>query len=78
MTVPLPIAKWNELGVRLMNGKKLPAAADELRASLVSGTKRRFLVYGNYDVLLTYNCAHSYALTVGLLADSLAQTASHK
>jgi len=78
MTVPLPIAKWNELGVRLMNGKKLPAAADELRASLVSGTKRRFLVYGNYDVLLTYNCAHSYALTVGLLADSLAQAASHK
>ena len=82
MTVPLPIAKWNELGVRLMNGKKLPVAADapgaraprsesDVRASLVSGTKRHFIVYGNYDVLLAYNCAHSYALTVGLLADSL-------
>jgi len=89
MTVPLPIAKWNELGVRLMNGKKLPVAADapgaraprsenDVRASLVSGTKRHFIVYGNYDVLLAYNCAHSYALTVGLLADSLSQVASSK
>ena len=69
MTVPLSIAKWNELGVRLTTGKTLPG--DDVRASLVSGTKRHFLVYGNYDVLLAYNCAHSYALTVGLLADSI-------
>ena len=76
MTVALPISKWNELGVRLTNGRKLPVTekgSEELHASLVSGTTRTFLVYGNYDALLGYNCAHSYALTVGLLADSLSQ-----
>ena len=38
-------------------------------ASLVAGRTRSFLVYDNYDALLEYNCAHSYAITVGLLAD---------
>jgi len=82
MTVALPIARWNELGVRSTSGKRipLPPAGSDLRASLVSGTTRHFLVYGNYDALLAYNCAHSYALTVGLLADSLnkAQVSRHK
>jgi membrane-bound lytic murein transglycosylase B len=69
MTVALPIARWNELGVRRPNGRALPRS--ELAASLVSGTTRHFLVYRNYDALLEYNCAHSYAITVGLLADRL-------
>ncbi|HYM24999.1 MAG TPA: lytic murein transglycosylase [Vicinamibacterales bacterium] len=73
MTVPLAIAKWNELGVRGTSGKRVPGS--DLPASLVSGTTRHFLVYGNYDALLAYNCAHSYALTVGLLADSLIRSA---
>jgi membrane-bound lytic murein transglycosylase B len=29
------------------------------------------LVYDNYDVLLSYNCAHAYALSVALLSDRL-------
>jgi membrane-bound lytic murein transglycosylase B len=29
-------------------------------------------VYDNYDVLLSYNCAHAYALGVGLLSDRVA------
>ena len=28
------------------------------------------LVYSNYDALLQYNCAHSYAVGVALLADA--------
>ena len=32
---------------------------------------RTFLLYDNYEALLGYNCAHSYALSVGLLADRL-------
>jgi membrane-bound lytic murein transglycosylase B len=40
-------------------------------AALVSGSKRRFLVYRNYDAILEYNCAHSYALSVGLLGDAI-------
>jgi membrane-bound lytic murein transglycosylase B len=71
MTVAQPLTKWGELGVRLPGGKALPNA--ETPASLVSGAKRQFLVYGNYEALLEYNCAHSYAISVALLADAIAQ-----
>jgi membrane-bound lytic murein transglycosylase B len=37
----------------------------------VTGARRSFLVYRNYDVLLDYNCAHAYALAVALLADKI-------
>ena len=67
MTVALPLERWQQLGVRLPGGGALPAAAIE--GSLVAGAQRKFLVYQNYDALLAYNCAHSYAVTVGLLAD---------
>jgi membrane-bound lytic murein transglycosylase B len=69
MTVPLPPRRWQELGVRLANGNPLPASMPD--ASLVSGSKQHFLVYSNYDALLEYNCAHSYAISVGLLADRI-------
>jgi membrane-bound lytic murein transglycosylase B len=45
-------------------------------AALVEAGPRRFLVYGNYDVLLRYNCAHHYALTVALLADRIGAPAA--
>jgi membrane-bound lytic murein transglycosylase B len=70
MTVALPIGTWRELGVRLMGGAALPKA--DLQASLVSGSARHFLAYGNYDALLDYNCAHSYAVSVALLGDAIA------
>jgi len=69
MTVALPMARWQELGVRLTSGAALPKT--DLAASLVSGSSRRFLVYDNYDALLEYNCAHSYAIAVALLADRI-------
>ncbi len=69
ITVRLPLAQWQELGVRLSGGKPLPATGPE--ASLVSGTRRHFLVYPNYDALLSYNCAHLYALSVAMLSDRL-------
>jgi membrane-bound lytic murein transglycosylase B len=37
----------------------------------VSGAARHFLVYDNYDVLLAYNCAHAYALSVALLSERI-------
>jgi membrane-bound lytic murein transglycosylase B len=70
MTVALPLAEWQRMGVRQMNGAALPTA--DLEASLISGSSRHFLVYRNYDVLLDYNCAHAYALSVGLLSDRIA------
>ena len=69
MTTALPMARWQELGVRLTNGAALPKT--EFTASLVSGTTRHFLVYDNYDALLEYNCAHSYAVSVGLLSNRI-------
>jgi membrane-bound lytic murein transglycosylase B len=69
MTVALPMEGWQNLGVRLPSGAALPKTT--LTASLVSGRSRYFLVYDNYDVLLEYNCSHSYAVSVGLLADRI-------
>ena len=66
---PLPLSQWSTLGVKLSGGRALPKGDDP--ASLASGTTRQFLVYPNYDALLSYNCAHTYALTVALLADRL-------
>ena len=70
MSVPLPLRRWEELGVRLPRGMALPKS--EAPASLVSGTARHFLVDANYDAILEYNCAHSYAITVALLGDAIA------
>lgn len=72
MTAALPLARWQELGVRLKNGRDLPDS--DLAASLVSGASRHFLVHSNYDALLEYNCAHSYAVSVALLADRALDT----
>jgi membrane-bound lytic murein transglycosylase B len=69
MTVRIPLKEWRKLGVRRVDGGPLPNS--DLPASLVRTDARDFLVYQNYDALLGYNCAHYYALTVGLLADRL-------
>jgi membrane-bound lytic murein transglycosylase B len=83
MTAMLPVSRWRELGVRALSGDEL--ADDMPNAALVNGESRSFLVYKNYDALLDYNCAHSYAIGVGLLSDALltgvppvAKAASHK
>jgi membrane-bound lytic murein transglycosylase B len=74
MSVALPVKEWEALGVRLPNGGALSAADPD--ASLVSGATRHFLVYRNYDALLEYNCSHSYAISVGLLANQIGTTSA--
>jgi membrane-bound lytic murein transglycosylase B len=76
MTVALPSTEWQALGVRLTSGKPLPKS--DVPMSLVSGSTRHFLVTGNYDAILEYNCSHSYAITVALLGDAIASTAKVK
>jgi len=44
----------------------------------VSGTTRHFLVYQNYDALLEYNCANSYAISVALLGNAVMSAAPAK
>ena len=74
MTVALPLSRWNELGIRAVGGCALPTI--DTPASLVAGKTRHFLVYSNYDALLEYNCAHSYAISVALLGDAMASAAA--
>jgi membrane-bound lytic murein transglycosylase B len=69
MTVPLPLAKWQALGVRTAAGTALPKVDRE--ASLLNAGSKTYLVYRNYDALLGYNCAHAYALAVALLSDRI-------
>jgi membrane-bound lytic murein transglycosylase B len=77
LTHPLPLSRWRALGIRTASGGALPRAAVE--ASLLRADGDAFLVYPNYETLLSYNCAHTYALSVALLADRLqATTGSRK
>jgi membrane-bound lytic murein transglycosylase B len=69
MTNPAPLARWQALGVRTINGGTLPKVDRD--ASLFHSGNRSFLLYGNYEALLGYNCAHTYALSVALLADQI-------
>jgi membrane-bound lytic murein transglycosylase B len=69
MSIPQPLSAWSKLGLRTITHQPLPTAA--IQASLIRDESRAFLVYGNYEALLDYNCAHSYALSVALLADRL-------
>jgi membrane-bound lytic murein transglycosylase B len=69
MTDARPLSDWRALGVTQKSGAALPKA--DLSASLVRVDTHRFLVYGNYEALLAYNCAHTYALSVAFLADRL-------
>ena len=69
MTEPRPLRQWGQLGLSTTARRPLPSS--DLPASLVIAGTRSFLVYANYEALLDYNCAHSYALSVALLADRL-------
>jgi membrane-bound lytic murein transglycosylase B len=70
MSIPQPLSAWWKLGLRTVTHQPLPGAPT-IQASLIRDESRAFLVYANYEALLDYNCAHSYALSVALLADLL-------
>lgn len=69
LTIAQPLAVWGRLGLRAIDRRPLPRAP--MSASLLRDGDRAFLLYDNYEALLDYNCAHTYALAVGLLADRL-------
>jgi membrane-bound lytic murein transglycosylase B len=69
MTDPRPLTEWRTMGLLTRDGAPVPSAS--LEASLVSAGSKWYLLYGNYEALLGYNCAHSYALSVALLADRI-------
>ena len=69
LTEPRPLPRWGALGVRTSTGAR--AAQASRPASLLRADGASFLVYRNYETLLSYNCAHTYALSVALLSDRL-------
>ncbi len=73
LSVELPLAEWQRLGVRRVDGGSLPSA--DFTASLILPMGHRgpaFLVYNNFRVIMRWNNSTLYALAVGHLADRLA------
>lgn len=73
MTAARSLPDWQAAGVRKADGSNLPTR--NLSATLVEPdgpTGPAYLVYRNYHSILRYNCAHLYGITIGTLADRLA------
>lgn len=64
------LQEWQALGVRRADGTNLPSRS--IPASLVladEGDGEAYIVYSNFCVLMSYNPALKYALSIGLLSD---------
>jgi membrane-bound lytic murein transglycosylase B len=67
-----PLSFFKNLGIKQINNKVLPAYDIEAELYLPSGHKGpAFLLYPNFNVIMTWNLSRSYALSVGLLANKL-------
>ena len=69
-----PMQFWQDLGVRRADGRDLPSR--QLEGSLVQpkgGNGQTFLVYNNYRTILKWNRSTYFAMSVGHLADLIAQ-----
>ena len=74
-----PLAKWQRMGVRRLNGTDLPKA--DISASLIlpSGNNGpAFLAYNNYRAIYRWNRSHFYVIAVGTLADRIASQSIRK
>jgi membrane-bound lytic murein transglycosylase B len=69
MSESRPLTEWRRMGVRAMSGALVPSST--LSAALLRAGPRSFLLYPNYEAILDYNCAHTYALSVVLLSNQL-------
>jgi membrane-bound lytic murein transglycosylase B len=67
-----PVAEWARLGVVKISGEALPEDAEQAAIFLPAGYRGpAFLVRSNFNAILRYNAATSYALAIGLLSDRL-------
>lgn len=75
-TAKLPLAEWTKMGVRDSAGNPLPQGDGTTRASLIrpdgSGGKT-YLVYNNFQTIMSWNRSKYFALSVGMLADKIAE-----
>jgi membrane-bound lytic murein transglycosylase B len=68
LSAPAPLSTWRKAGVRPRT--LIRNAKDEY--SLLTLGRASYLVTSNYEALLAYNCAHSYAMSVAQLGDAIA------
>ena len=65
-----PLADWAGMGVRKVSGEPLESSTDQGAIFLPAGYRGpAFLVRSNFNAILKYNAATSYALAIGLLSD---------
>ena len=72
--VKKPLAEWQRLGVRAVGNQALPVA--DFNASIVAPdgvTGPAYLVYNNFHTIKKWNRSDYFAVSVGLLADAIAQ-----
>lgn len=67
-----PLAFWEAAGVRQADGGPLPMAPIDAGLILTDdGAGPAYLVYDNFDVLMRWNRSTFFALSVGLLSDTI-------
>ena len=67
-----PLNDFKQLGVKKANNQSLSTYDIQAELYLPSGHKGpAFLIYPNFNVIMTWNLSKSYALSVGLLANKL-------
>ena len=67
----LTVREWRARGVVQLSG---PSVSDDALATLLEPDgpgSTAYLTFGNYRVILDYNCSNFYALSVGLLSDAV-------
>ena len=67
---PLTMAQWRALGVRPY-GRALPDGETATLLEPDGQDRTAYLLTGNYQAILKYNCSNFYALSVGLLANAI-------
>lgn len=74
LDVKKPVAEWAALGVRDARGRPLPNPDADASIILPGGVygAPAFLVYPNFEAIMTWNRSILYAIAVGALADRVA------
>jgi membrane-bound lytic murein transglycosylase B len=67
---PMTMAQWRALGVTPY-GRSLPEGETATLIEPDGRGRTAYLLTGNYQAILKYNCSNFYALSVGLLADAI-------
>ena len=64
------VKEWKKMGIKPLNGQKLPA--EDIKAAIIvpEGKKgNAYLVFNNFNKIMIWNRSENYALAIGLLAD---------